>query len=54
MRGGTPIATWYLTGKGQATLTETMGCTSGQLYTLQITGTIGRDPISEYTSNTCP
>ena len=54
MRSGTIIASWPLTGKGRATLTETMGCTSGQLYTLQITGNVGRDPISKYVSNTCP
>ena len=52
MRGGT--ATWPLTGTGSATLTKTMGCTSGQTYTLQITGTCGADRINEYVSNTCP
>ena len=54
MRGGSTIATWPLSGKGQATLNKTMGCTSGQTYTLQITGTVGRDSISKYVSNTCP
>lgn len=54
MRGGSTIATWPLTGKGQATLTKTMGCTSGQTYTLQVTGTVGRDSINKYVNNTCP
>ena len=54
MRSGTAIATWPLTGTGSATLTKTMGCTSGQTYTLQITGTCGADRINEYVTNTCP
>ena len=54
MRGGTIIESWPLKGTGYVTLTGTKGCTSGQLYTLQITGNVGRDPISKYVSNTCP
>ena len=54
MRGGSTIATWPLTGTGYATLNKTMGCTSGQTYTLQVTGTVGRDSINKYVNNTCP
>ena len=58
MRGGSTVATWPLTGTGSATLTETMGCTSGQTYTLQVTGTVsgsfGTDNISAYVNATCP
>ena len=54
MRGGRTIATWPLTGTGRATLTKTMGCTSGETYTLQVTGTVGRDSINKYVNNTCP
>ncbi len=53
--GSTVIASWSDTGTTKLTMSETVTVTSGQTYTLRVSGTInGTAFIPAYVTTTCP
>ena len=55
-RGGTKIGQWNDSGTGSASVSDSVsGCTSGQSYTLYVTGTVnGNSVYFSPITRTCP